>query len=128
MKAIAFAMAGMIAVSATALAAPKKPLTADEMKALVGNGLSIDILDLKGGKQWTGHVDIKADGTQSGTITMAGKPPPTLSGTWKQQSKKFCGVLLPVEKKEVCETWIKTGDKEVTVRIGNKDVGFNRWQ
>ena len=127
MKTIAIVTFGISAFASVALAADKKPLTAAEMKVLVGNGLSIDISDLKGGKEYTGHIDIKPDGTQSGTVTIVGKPPIALSGTWKLKGAKFCRVLLPIEKKEVCETWLRSGDKEVIVKSGGKEKGINKW-
>lgn len=124
MRAVALATVSLLVCSAVG-AAEKKPLSADEMKALLASGTSIDIMDPKGGKEFKGHVDIKADGTQSGSVTMTGKPPIALSGTWKLKGNKFCRVLLPVEKKEVCETWVRTGDNQVTVMVGKKVVGIN---
>jgi hypothetical protein len=48
-----------------------------------------------------------------------------LTGTWKLKGAKFCRVLKPVSENEVCETWVKTGDKQITVMIGGKPVALD---
>jgi hypothetical protein len=107
------------------LAASKKPLNATEMQALFKNGLTISVHDMKGGSVYTGTISFKPDGTQTGTITMAGKPPIATGGTWKLKGSKFCRVLPPIVDKEVCEDWVLTGDKQVTVYDHNKAIGIN---
>jgi hypothetical protein len=106
-------------------AAEGKPLTASEMQALLSNGLTIGIMDVNGGTKFRGSVTINADGTQSGSLLPTGQSPIALSGSWKLKGAKFCRVLRPVSDKEVCETWVKTGDKQITVMIGAKPAGLN---
>jgi hypothetical protein len=103
----------------------QKPLTAAEMQALLSNGLTIAIMDLDGGKKYQGSVTIKADGTQTGSLVQTAKSPIALTGTWKLKGAKFCRVLKPVSENEVCETWVKTGDKQITVMIGGKPVALD---
>ena len=116
----------ILALLATAVAAAEqRPLTAAEMQALLSNGLTLGIMDVNGGTKYKGSVTINADGTQSGSLVLTGKPPIALTGSWKLKGDKFCRVLKPVGEKEVCETWVKTGDKQITVMVGAKPVGLN---
>jgi hypothetical protein len=114
-----------LSLIANAEAADGKPLTAGEMKALVANGITIGIVNAPGDPEYKGSITINADGTQAGTVTMGGKPPTALTGTWKLKGNQFCRILKPVSDKETCETWVHTGDKEVAVMVGKKRLGLN---
>jgi len=111
-----------------AVAAEKTPLTAAEMKALLGNGLSVSSTDMKGGKSFTGKITYAPDGTLAGTLTFTNQPPIALSGTWKLDEARLCRTISPLQPQEVCETWLKSGDKEITHRVGTTEVGISRWQ
>jgi hypothetical protein len=125
-KSFAALMLPISALLATVVAAgEQKPLTAADMQALLSNGLTLGIMDVDGGTKYKGSVTINADGTQSGSLILTGKPPIALTGSWKLKGAKFCRVLKPVSEKEVCETWVKTGDKQITVMVGGKPVGLN---
>ena len=111
-----------------ACAAEKPPLTGVELSALLANGLSVSATDMRGGKNFTGQLTYAPGGTLSGAITFAGKPPVAVSGTWKIDGSRLCRTIVPLQPQETCEVWLKSGDKEVTIRVGNTDVGMSRWQ
>jgi hypothetical protein len=117
-----------VAFGGAALAQQKTPYTAPEMQALLSNGLSVNSMDLKGGKEFTGRVNLSADGKLTGSITVAGEKPVPLSGGWKLKGAQLCRTLGPVQPEEVCETWLKTGAKEATVQVAGKETSINRWQ
>ncbi|MEA2975897.1 MAG: hypothetical protein QOF19_1417 [Alphaproteobacteria bacterium] len=114
--------------ASSAVAQQKTPYTAAEMQALVGKGLQINSMDLKGGQEFTGRVNLAADGRLSGTITVAGEQPIALSGGWKLKGNQLCRTLGQIQPEEVCETWLKSGPKEATVVVDGKPTSINRWQ
>ena len=114
--------------AAAAYAAEKPPLTGPELLELLGNGLSVTAIDMNGGKNFTGKVTYVSGGSLSGTITFTGKQPVPISGTWKVEGGKLCRTIVPLQPQQVCETWVRSGNKEVTIRVGNGDVGVSRWQ
>ena len=103
-------------------------MTATEMQALLGKGLTVTSMDLKGGKEFTSRVNLAADGKISGALTVSGQQPVAFTGAWKLKGAQLCRNLVPIQPEEVCETWLKSGNKEVTVQVGGKDVSMNRWQ
>jgi hypothetical protein len=119
---LSFALAG-----GAAFAQSKTPYTAAEMKTLLAKGLLVSSMDLNGGKEFTGRVNLAADGRLTGTITPAGYQPIALSGVWKLKGAQLCRTLAPVEPAEVCETWLKTGNREAVVQVGGKETSVNRW-
>ena len=110
-----------------AVAAEKPQLTDLEMKALLGVGLSVSSMDMQGGKNFTGRVTYASDGTLSGTITFTGRQPVAFGGTWKLDGPRLCRTIVPFQPQEVCETWLKSSDKEVTIRVGGSDIAVIRW-
>lgn len=114
--------------AAASYAAEKTPLTGAELLELLGNGLSVTAIDMNGGKNFTGQVTYVSGGKLSGSITFTGKPPVAISGTWKVEGGRLCRTIVPLQPQQVCETWVRSGNKEVTIRVGNGDVGVNRWQ
>jgi hypothetical protein len=117
-----------ILAAGSAVAQQKTPYTAAEMQALVGKGLLINSMDLKGGQEFTGRVNLAADGRLSGTITVAGEQPIALAGGWKLKGGQLCRTLGQIQPEEVCETWLKSGPKEATVVVDGKQTSINRWQ
>jgi len=115
-------------VVSTSLAAEKAPLTDGELKALLGSGLSVSSSDVQGGKVFTAQITYAPGGTLSGTLTFVGRSPTTLTGTWKVDGDRFCRTVVPLQPQEVCEMWLKSGEKEVTIRVGDMDVAIIRWQ
>lgn len=61
-----------LVIGGSAFAQSKTPFTAAEMQALVGKGLSVNSMDLEGGKHFTGRVNLATNGALSGTLTVAG--------------------------------------------------------
>jgi hypothetical protein len=119
----------MLTVGAgTPTAAEKPPLTGAQLTELLGNGLSVASLDMNGGKNFTGQATFAPGGTLSGTLSFTGKPPIALTGTWKINGDQVCRTVRPLQPQEVCETWLRSGDKEVIIRVGKADVGMIRWQ
>jgi hypothetical protein len=112
----------------TIYAAEKPPLTGAQLTELLGNGLSVTSFDMNGGKNFTGQATFASGGTLSGTLSFTGRPPIALTGTWKIDGDRVCRTVRPLQPQEVCETWLRSGDKEVTIRVGKSDVGMIRWQ
>ena len=103
-------------------------LTAAEMKALLAKGLTLSSMDMEGGKVYTARIVLSASGGLSGSLTSAGQAPIALSGTWNLKAARLCRTLAPVQPEEICETWLKSGAKEVVIQVDGKEVAINRWQ
>ena len=122
-------LAAVAIADSAAFAAEKVPLTEPELNALLANGLSVSSTDPLGGKYFTAHMTYATNGTLSGAVTFSnGKPPIDVKGTWKIDGSRLCRTILPFQPEEICETWLKSGSNEVTIRVGNTDVGVSRWQ
>jgi hypothetical protein len=67
------------------------------------------------------------NGTLSGAVTFPGKAPIDLKGTWKLDGPRLCRTILPFQPQEICETWLKSGSNEVTIQVGNTEIGVSRW-
>ena len=112
---------------ASASAAAQTPYTAAEMQALLAKGLLVNSSDLDGGKVFTGRVTLGPDGKLSGTITPAGDKAIALTGNWKLKGAQLCRTIEPIEPDEVCETWVKSGNKQATIQVNGKAASINRW-
>ena len=115
-------------ISFGAFAQSNVPLGAAEMQTLLGKGLTVASMDIEGGKNFTGRVNLEQSGRLTGTLNVKGHGDVALNGTWKLQGAQVCRTLGPAQPEVVCETWIRTGPKEVTVRVDGKDTSINRWQ
>jgi hypothetical protein len=112
-----------------AYAQAKRPLTAAEMQALLGNGLSVSSRDIEGGKHFTANVNLEPGGRLTGSMNVAGHGKIALNGTWRLQGAQVCRTLGPAQPEVVCETWLRAGNaKEVTIVVDGKEVSVNRWQ
>jgi hypothetical protein len=117
-----------MATADRAFPAEKLPLTEPELNALLANGLSVSSTDMLGGKYFTAHMTYATDGTLSGAVTFSnGRAPIDLKGTWKVEGARLCRTLPPFQPQEICETWLKSGSNEVTIRVGDTDLGVSRW-
>ena len=125
---IALTALAFVLIAGAASAQTKKPLTGAEMQALLKNGLSVTTMDLKGGREFTGTVNLAANGQLSGSLTPNGHSAIALSGVWKLKGAQLCRTLNPIDPKETCETWLRSGPKEAIVQVGGKQVSMNRWQ
>ena len=121
-------LAAMVTAESDAFSAEKVPLTEPELNELLANGLSVSSTDMFGGKYFTARMTYATNGTLSGAVTFTGKAPIDLKGTWKLDGPRLCRTIIPLQPQEVCETWHKSGSNEVTIRVGNTDVGVSRWQ
>ena len=81
-----------------------------------------------GGRNFTATMTYAANGTLAGAITFTGKAPTNVKGTWKLDGPRLCRTIVPLRPQEVCEIWLKSGSNEVTIRVGNADVGVSRWK
>jgi hypothetical protein len=107
----------------------KVPLTGPELNALLGNGLSVSSTDMLGGKYFTAHMTYASDGALSGTVTFNnGRAPIDVKGTWKLDGARVCRTILPFQPELICETWLKSGSNEVTIRVGDVYLAVSRWQ
>jgi hypothetical protein len=116
-----------MATADRAFPAEMVPLTGPELDALLAKGLTVSSTDMLGGKHYTAHMTYATDGTLSGSVTITGRPPIDLKGTWKLDGPRLCRTIVPFQPQEVCETWLKSGSNEVTIRVGNTDMGVSRW-
>jgi len=121
-------LAAMTTAGSDAFSAEKVPLTGPELNELLANGLSVSSTDMLGGKHFTARMTYATNGTLSGAVTFGGKAPIDVKGTWKLDGPRLCRTIIPFQPDEVCETWLKSGSNEVTVRVGNTDVAVSRWQ
>ncbi len=126
MKRIALIAAACVALSHAAIAAGPA-LNAEELKALLAKGLVVTSTDLKGGREYTARINLAADGKLSGSLTPAGDKAIAVSGTWRLKGNQLCRTLAPLQPEEICETWLKSGTKEVVIQVGGREVAVNRW-
>jgi hypothetical protein len=119
--------AAMVAAG-SAYPAELVPLTEPELDALLAQGLSVSSTDMLGGKYYTAHLTYASDGTLSGAVTIVGRDPIDIKGTWKLDGARLCRTILPFQPQEICETWLKSGSNEVTIRVGDVDLAVSRWQ
>src|SRR5262245_51590788 len=120
-------LAAMANAGRDAFPAEKVPLTGRELNALLARGLSVNSTDMVGGKNFTATMTYAANGTLAGAITFTGKPPIDVKGTWKLDGPRLCRTIVPLQPQEVCEIWLKSGSNEVTIRVGDTDLGVSRW-
>ena len=107
----------------------KRAMTAAEMQALVGKGLSVSSMDAEGGKSFTGRVNLEAGGRLTGSLNVVGHGQVALNGTWQLRGAQICRTLGQAQPELVCETWMRAGNaKEVTVVVDGKETSINRWQ
>jgi hypothetical protein len=116
-----------MATADRAFPAEKIPLSGPELDALLANGLTVSSTDMLGGKHYTAHMTYATNGTLSGAVTFPGKAPIDLKGTWKLDGPRLCRTILPFQPQEICETWLKSGSNEVTIQVGNTEIGVSRW-
>jgi hypothetical protein len=98
------------------------------MNALLAKGFSVSSTDMLGGKNFTAKMTYATNGTLAGAITFTGKAPVDVKGTWKLDGPRLCRTIVPLQPQEVCEIWLKSGNNEITHRVGNTDVGVSRWK
>ena len=116
-----------MATADRAVPAEMVPLTGPELDVLLAKGLTVSSTDMLGGKHYTAHMTYATDGTILGAVTIVGRAPIDLKGTWKLDGPRLCRTIIPFQPQEVCETWLKSGSNEVTIRVGNTDMGVSRW-
>jgi len=116
-----------MATADRAFPAEKVPLTGLELDALLAKGLTVSSTDMLGGKYFTANMTYAANGTLSGAVTFGGKPPIDVNGTWRLDGPRLCRTIIPFQPQEVCEIWLKSGSNEVTIRVGDTDLGVSRW-
>jgi hypothetical protein len=116
-----------MAAADKAFPAEMAPLTGQELDTLLAQGLSVSSTDMFGGKHFTAHMTYASNGTLSGAVTFTGRAPIDVKGTWKLDGPRLCRTILPFQPQEVCETWVKSGSNEVTIRVGDIDLGVSRW-
>ena len=121
-------LAAMAMADSDAFAAEKAPLTGPELSALLAKGLLVTSTDMQGGKNYTARMTYGTDGTLLGAVTLTGRAPIDVKGTWKIDGSRICRTLVPLQPQEVCEIWLKSGVNEVTIRVGAADVAVSRWQ
>src|SRR5262245_41445563 len=124
----ALVLLAAMAAADGAFPAEKVPLTESELDALLAKGLSVSSTDMLGGKYFTAHMTYATNGTLSGNVTFSnGRAPIDVKGTWKLDGPRLCRTILPFQPQEICETWLKSGNNEVTIRVGDTDLGVSRW-
>src|SRR5690606_38412559 len=102
-------------------------LTAAEIKTMLSKGMVVTSTDMQDGKVYTARINLAADGQLSGSLTPAGDAAIAISGRWQVKGNQLCRTLGPVQPDEVCETWFKSGDRQIIIQVGGKEVAKNRW-
>jgi hypothetical protein len=100
-------------------------MTGAELTSLVGQGKTINL----GGESegYSGTLEIKADGTASGSAKTAAGKKIVIKGTWAIEGDQFCRTWKGLDGgKKFCETWKKIGDNKVEV-LEIKKLGVNWW-
>jgi hypothetical protein len=118
----------LASLAGVAWAQTKSPYTADEMQALLGKGLTVTGSNLPGGAVFTSNVTLAPGGKLTGSITSPGQEPIGLNGSWILNGAQVCRTLNSESPVMVCETWLKSGPKEATVVVNNKEAAINRWK
>jgi hypothetical protein len=98
-----------------------------ELTALLGSGKEI-ILGGPG-QGYTGKLTLSKDGTGVGEVKLEDGTIIPIEGVWRIRGSKFCRTWKGGRDagKQICETWIKTGPKSVSVKVGKDDKGVNSW-
>lgn len=123
-KKVFAALAVMILSMPFAMAADGD-MTGEELTALVGAGKKINLGG--DGEGYSGSLDIKSDGTASGSVQSQGKTIP-IDGTWTIKQNLFCRKWQAIDSgAEVCEVWNKVGDGRVVALVNGKKAGVNWW-
>ena len=125
--ALAFASVLML-VASVAVAAqkpkPPKPMTAEQMSALLAAGRTIKVTGA--GDHYSGRFELAADGTGTGAVTVGGKDA-TASGSWQLTRNLFCHSWQGLEPAEVCESWVQIEPKKALILIKKVEVGIVTW-
>ena len=112
-----FSCFGFALMASAAIAANQAPLTGDEIRALIGKRLTVNLRGAGAAGEvpgLMGTLTILPDGSERGRIAAQGSDPFAVSGAWKIKDGRFCDLLRPVSAFEVCQTWVRTGNKEIT--------------
>jgi hypothetical protein len=127
MRVVIGVLAATLLIGGAAAAAEKQKMTGQELTALLGQGKE---LILGGpGKGYAGTLSLGADGKGKGQVKLDNGQVIPIEGVWAIKKDKFCRTWKGGRDagKEICETWVKTGDKSVEVMVGKKDLGTNSW-
>lgn len=136
---IVFAALVVMTMSVPFAMAADGDMTGEELTALLGAGKKINLggdgegysgtLDIKGDGTASGsaQVLIKDDGTASGSTQVSEKTIP-IDGTWTINQNRFCRKWREIDAgAEVCEVWNKIGNGRVVALVDGKKVGVNWW-
>ncbi len=122
---IVFAALAVMILSVPFAMAADGDMTGEELTTLVGAGKKINLGG--DGEGYSGSLDIKGDGTASGSIQVPGNTIP-IDGTWTIVQNRFCRKWRAIDAgAEVCEVWNKVGDGRVAVMVNGKKAGVNWW-
>lgn len=100
-------------------------MTGEELTALLGAGKKINLGG--DGEGYSGSLDIKGDGTASGSVQAQGNTTP-VEGTWAINQNRFCRKWRAFDAgAEVCEVWNKIGDGRIAVLVNGKKIGVSWW-
>lgn len=114
---------GIPAVSAAEVG---QPMSDAELTALLADG---ETIRLGGpGLGYAGSLDVRADGSATGSAKTDAGATIRIDGTWTVRDGKFCRTWTDLDGgKEVCETWVYTAPNAVEVRNGDAVIGVNAW-
>lgn len=101
-------------------------MTNAQLTDLLQDGITLSL----GGKGqgYSGELTLAKDGTGQGSAKTDDGNQINIAGTWSVKDDTFCRVWVDLnEGKEICETWIVTGENSVDVFNGDKKIGVNSW-
>ncbi len=121
-----------VAVGLPAEAAKKKAkgvaMTGAELHVLLDDGQ--DLILGGAGMGYEGSLALKSDGTGEGDVKTSTGEIFAIKGVWRITGDKFCRTWEGGRDagKEICERWLRSGDKSVTVMVDKKNYGVNSWK
>ena len=100
-------------------------LSGEALKALLMEGRTYSIAGAD--ESYAGTLALQPDGTAVGTAKTRGGKSVDVSGTWVIKGNQFCRKWKFNAPKEICESWMQTGEREITVFIDDEKIGTNSW-
>lgn len=118
---------GLCLLAASGASAAEK-MSGKQLTALLKDGKEIMLGGP--GKGCSGTLMVAADGTAKGEVKTDSGDVIAIEGKWAIKKDRFCRTWVGGRDpgKEICETWVKSGDRSVDVFKGKENIGTNSWK